>query len=64
LLREPVLDSEIFSFIPSKPTQLLPERVHKDRATGSITRVQVTDAEDFPRLLGVGPRPAQRECDS
>ena len=61
LLRESVLDGEIFSFIPSKPTQLLPERVHEDRAAGSITWVQVSDAEDFPRLLRVGCRARSKE---
>ena len=34
-LSKPVLDSDIFSLNPSKLAQLLPERVHENRATGS-----------------------------
>ena len=35
LLGKPVLDGDILSLNPSKLAQLLPERVHEDRATGS-----------------------------
>ena len=51
---KPVLDGEIFSLNPSKLAQLLPERVHEDRATGSSAWIEETYAEDFPWLLRVG----------
>ena len=54
LLGKPVLDGDIFSLNPSKLAQLLPERLHEDRATGSSACIQETYAEDFPCLLRVG----------
>ena len=47
LLCKPVLDGDILSFNPSKLAQLLPERLHEDRATGSSAWIQETYAEDF-----------------
>ena len=47
LLGKPVLDGDILSFNPSKLAQLLPERLHEDRATGSSACIQETYAEDF-----------------
>ena len=61
LLCKPVLDGDILSLNPSKLAQLLPERVHEDRAAGSSAWIQETDAEDFPCLLRLGgQRKAQR----
>ena len=61
LLGKSVLDGDIFSLNPSKLAQLLPERVHEDRATRSSACIQETYAEDFPCLLRVGGnRKAQR----
>ena len=54
LLGKSVLDGDILSLNPSKLAQLLPERVHEDRATGSSAWIQETDAEDFSRLLRLG----------
>ena len=51
LLGKPVLDGDIFSLNPSKLAQLLPERLHEDRATRSSAWIQETYAEDFPCLL-------------
>jgi hypothetical protein len=34
--------------------QLLPERLHEDRATGNSALIQETDAEHFSRLLRLG----------
>ena len=64
LLGKPVLDGDIFSLNPSKLAQLLPERVHEDRDTGSSAWIQETNAEDFPCLLrsSADERKAQREC--
>ena len=53
LLGKSVLDGDILSLNPSKLAQLLPERVHEDRATGSSACIQETYAEDFPCLLRV-----------
>src|SRR5215831_7040917 len=50
-LCEPILNGDILSFDPAQLVQLLPERVHHDRHTGSIAWIQEPDAEDFPRLL-------------
>ena len=61
LLGKPVLDGDIFSLNPSKLAQLLPERVHEDRATGSSACIQETDAEDFSCLLRVGKRNAKHK---
>ena len=61
LLGKPVLDGDILSLDPSKLAQLLPERLQEDRATRSSAWIQETYAEDFPCLLRVGHRPAQRE---
>ena len=61
LLCKPVLDGDILSLDPSKLAQLLPERLHEDRATRSSAFIQETYAEDFPCLLRVGgTRKAQR----
>src|SRR5262249_38323750 len=51
---KPVLDGNILSLDPAELAQLLPERVHDDGATGSSALIQETNAEDFPRLLGLG----------
>ena len=48
-----VLDDNILSFNPSEFAQLLPERVHVNRATASAS-IQETYAEDFSRLLRLG----------
>jgi hypothetical protein len=48
LLGKPVLESDIFFLDPSKLARLLPERLRKDRATGSSALIQETYAEDFP----------------
>ena len=53
LLGKSVLDGDILSLNPSKLAQLLPERLHEDRATRSSACIQETDAEDFPCLLRV-----------
>ena len=50
-LSKPVLDGNVLSLDPSKLAQLLPERIHENRATGSSASIQETYAEDFPRLL-------------
>ena len=61
LLGKPVLDGDILSLNPPKLAQLLPERVHEDRATRSSAWIQETYAKDFSRLLRVGgTRKAQR----
>ena len=49
LLGKSVLDGDIFSLNPSKLAQLLPKRLHEDRATGSSAIIQETYAEDFSR---------------
>ena len=54
LLGKSVLDGDILSLNPSKLAQLLPERLHEDRATRSSACIQETYAEDFPCLLRVG----------
>jgi len=46
--------SYVFSLNPSKLAQFLLERVQLNRATGSSTWIQVTDASDFPWLLRLG----------
>ena len=51
---ESVLDGDILSLNPSKLAQLLPERVHKDRAAGSSACIQVTYPENFCCLLRRG----------
>ena len=51
LLGKPVLDGDILSLNPAKLAQLLPERLHEDRATGSSACIQETYAEDFSCLL-------------
>ena len=53
MLSKPVLDGDILSLDPSKLAQLLPERFQEYRATRSSAWIQVTYAEDFPRLLRV-----------
>ena len=45
---------DILSLNPAKLAQLLPERVHEDRATRSSACIQVTYAEDFRWVLRVG----------
>jgi hypothetical protein len=61
LLGKPVLDDKIFSLNPTKLAQLLPERLHEARATGSSAWIQETDAEDFPCLLRVGGEAKSKE---
>ena len=64
MLGKSVLDGDILSLNPAKLAQLLPERLHEDRATGSSAFIQETDAEDFPCLLRVGGRrsSAEEQC--
>ena len=61
LLRKPVLDGDILSLDPSKLAQLLPERLHEDRATGSSAWIQETYAENFPWLLRLGGRDKEQQ---
>ena len=60
LLGKPVLDGDILSLDPSKLAQLLPERLHEDRATGSSAWIQETYAGDFPCLLRLGEMEANQ----
>jgi hypothetical protein len=53
-LRKSVLESDTLSLDPTKPGQLLAERLCKDRATGFSACIQETYPEDFPCLLRVG----------
>jgi hypothetical protein len=62
LLGKSVLDGDILSLDPSKLAQLLPERVHENRATRSSASIQETYAEDFRWLLRPGHCPAHYEC--
>ena len=64
--RKPVLDGDILSLNPSKLAQLLQERLHEDRATGSSASIQETYAEDFPCLLRLGERSSsqKKSCQS
>ena len=48
LLGKPILDGDILPLNPSKLAQLLPERLHEDRATRSSAIIQETDTDDFP----------------
>src|SRR5262249_47122376 len=59
LLCKPVLDDVIPPLNPSKLAHLFPERIDEDRVTGRGAWIQVTDAEDFSRLLRVGHSPTQ-----
>ena len=61
LLGKPVLDGDILSLNPSKLAQLLPERVHEDRATRSSAIIQETYAEDFSCLLRLGGKAKRKE---
>lgn len=56
-LCKPELYGYIFSLNPAKIAQLLAERLHEDRATGSSAWIQETYAENFSWLLGVGGKP-------
>ena len=49
LFGKPILNGDVFSFNPAKLAQLLPERLHENRATSSSACIQETDAEDFSR---------------
>ncbi len=60
LLGKSVLDGDILSLDPAKLAQLLPKRLHEDRATGSSAWIQETYAEDFSCLLRLRPQPHQR----
>jgi hypothetical protein len=51
VLSKSIFDCEILSLNPSKLAQLLPERVHEDRATGSSACIEETYAKNFPWLL-------------
>ena len=53
LLGKSVLDDNVLPLDPTMVAQLLAERVQLNRATGSSTWIQVTDASDFPWLLRV-----------
>jgi hypothetical protein len=53
LLGKSVLDADILSLNPSKLAQLLPKRLHDDRATRRSACIQETYAEDFSWLLRV-----------
>ena len=59
-LCKPILDGDVFSFNPSKLAQLLPERLHEDRATSSSAIIQETYPGDFCLLLRIGGQ-AKRE---
>jgi hypothetical protein len=61
LLGKSVLGGDILSLDPPKLLHLLPERLPKNRTAGSSAIIQETYAEDFPRLLRLGHRPAHRE---
>src|SRR5439155_25191604 len=61
LYGKPVLDGDILSLNPAKLTQLLPKRLHEDRAAGSSAIIQESYAEDFPCLLRVGWKTKSRE---
>src|SRR5205085_351157 len=61
LLGKSVLDGEILSLNPSKLAHFLQERVHEDRAAGRTREIQVTDAEDFSRLLRLNQRAKRKE---
>ena len=65
-LRKSVLDGDILSLNPSKLAQLLQERLHEDRATGSSASIEETYAEDFPCLLRLGERSGsqKKSCQS
>jgi hypothetical protein len=63
LLGKAKLESEVLSLNPTKLAQLLPERVDKDRATGSGAIIQETYAEDSPRLLRRGDTPRNHHRD-
>jgi hypothetical protein len=54
LIGKSVLDGNVLSFNPSKLAELLRKRVYENRATGRSGSLQVTDAEDFSRLLRRG----------
>jgi hypothetical protein len=54
LLCRPILDGEILSLNSSKLAQLLPERLHQDRATRGIAWIQEAYTGDFPCLLRLG----------
>ena len=61
LLGKPVLDGDILSLNPAKLAQLLPERLHENRATRSSAWIQETYAEDFLCLLRLGGRNSKQE---
>ena len=61
LLGKPILDGDILSLNPAKLAQLLPERLHENRATRSSACIQETDAEDFPCLLRVDGTAKRKE---
>ena len=48
LLGKPVLDGDILSLNPSKLAQLLPERLHEDRATRSSASSRKPMRKIFP----------------
>src|SRR4030095_6086189 len=64
LLSKPVLDRNILSFNPPKLAQLLPERLHEDRAAGSSAIIEETYAEGFSRLLRHAHSPTEGECEN
>jgi hypothetical protein len=53
LLSKPVLENDILCLNPSKPAQLLSERIHKHRTSRGSATIQETNPEDFSRLLGM-----------
>jgi hypothetical protein len=61
LLGKSVLDDNVLPLDPTMVAQLLAERVQLNRATGSSTWIQVTDASDFPWLLRVGGKAKRKE---
>ena len=59
---KPVLEGDILSLDPTKLAQLLPERVHEDRAyQKQCYDIQETYAKDFPCLLRVGGKAMSQE---
>jgi hypothetical protein len=64
LLGKPILDGDILPVDPPELAHLLPERLRKDRATGSSGSIQETYAGNFPCLLrlGEGSNSEQDRC--
>jgi hypothetical protein len=61
LLGKSIIDGDILSLNPSKLSQLLPEYLQADRATGSSAIIQETYAVNLPWLLRLGGRAKRKE---